>query len=100
MQVALGVIEALCYCHSLKPEPVLHLDLKTENILLSAGEDFQVKLCDFGSAMLMSGTSSFTKDAGTEYYRAPEVRDNAKVNARTREHTYVCLHVHVCICMH
>ena len=37
MQVALGVIEALCYCHSLKPEPVLHLDLKTENILLSAG---------------------------------------------------------------
>ena len=59
-----------------------------------------MKLCDFGSAMLMSGTSAFTKDAGTEYYRVPEVRDNAKVNAPAREHTYACLHVHVCICMH
>lgn len=46
-QLAEEVASAMLFCHQLSP-PVVHLDLKTQNILL--GEDGRVRVCDFGLA--------------------------------------------------
>lgn len=47
---------------------VAHLDLKLENILV--GNNFEVKLCDFGFYEELS--SKVCKNRGTHGYRAPE----------------------------
>jgi serine/threonine protein kinase len=47
---------------------VAHLDLKLENILV--GNNYQVKLCDFGFFQEIS--KKVTKNMGTHGYRAPE----------------------------
>ena len=48
-----------------------HLDLKLENILI--GNDFKLKLCDFGSACHVD--RDLVKKYGTEAYNAPEIED-------------------------
>ena len=40
------LLDALAYCHSMN---IAHLDVKPDNVLL--GQDFQVRLCDFGLAV-------------------------------------------------
>lgn len=50
-----------------------HLDLKLENILI--GNDFKLKICDFGFAM--DKTTMIQKKYGTPCYMAPEIIQNA-----------------------
>ncbi|KAI8368181.1 kinase-like domain-containing protein [Radiomyces spectabilis] len=52
LQIFGDVCEALAYMHYCNP-PVLHRDLKVENILILSQNHF--KLCDFGSAALSKG---------------------------------------------
>ncbi|OON18071.1 DnaJ domain protein [Opisthorchis viverrini] len=84
-QVMHQTCRAVQHMHNQCP-PVMHRDLKIENLLLS--EDFVIKLCDFGSA----STTSYTPDTSwsalqrltvqeelekftTPMYRAPEMLD-------------------------
>lgn len=46
LKIALGVAEALEYLHGLRPEQILHHNLKLSNVLLE--EDFTPRLADFG----------------------------------------------------
>lgn len=65
-QVALGIF----YLHSSKP-PVLHLDLKSANVLL---DDYgKVKVCDFGLARLKLGSGVLTQRIGSPMWTSPEV---------------------------
>ncbi|KAI7876607.1 kinase-like protein [Lichtheimia hyalospora FSU 10163] len=78
------VCEALAYLHYCNP-PVLHRDLKVENILILSQNHY--KLCDFGSASLSKGPyvpSSLQEIQAVEddiqrhttlQYRAPEMID-------------------------
>ena len=76
---------ALAFCHSLKPKPILHHDIKSANILLfsqdnSGAARLTAKLADFGLAIGLSGTSTAAATqatgthaaGGTMAYRAPE----------------------------
>ncbi|MCR9192808.1 MAG: protein kinase [Gammaproteobacteria bacterium] len=67
-----GVAEALAYLHLLG---MLHLDLKSLNILMKNGET--PKLCDFGSAKEISASQSCTvvgrRAPGTARWKAPEL---------------------------
>jgi len=65
-QVALGIF----YLHSCKP-PVLHLDLKSANVLLD--EYGKAKVCDFGLARLKLGSGVLTQRMGSPMWTAPEV---------------------------
>ncbi|ORZ11241.1 kinase-like domain-containing protein [Absidia repens] len=79
-----NVCEALAYMHYCQP-PVLHRDLKVENILILTQD--QYKLCDFGSAALSKGSYIPTtlqeiqnveddvQRHTTLQYRAPEMID-------------------------
>jgi AP2-associated kinase len=48
LQIFVDVCEGVAKMHSLRPKPLVHRDLKVENILQAGERTF--KLCDFGSA--------------------------------------------------
>jgi serine/threonine protein kinase len=50
---------------------ICHRDLKPENILLTDTEI--IKICDFGSAKIITPTSKNTPYIVSRYYRAPEL---------------------------
>lgn len=67
----LDACRALAYLHSFSP-PLLHRDIKTDNFLV--GQDFTLKLADFGEANLLKPRSDGTMTiAGTVDYMAPEM---------------------------
>lgn len=83
-QVTRQILEATKYCHTLEIDPIVHLDIKPENIILKEVWEGPpspfptVKLVDFGLATTMSAlkTCSRTKEClkkGTPAYIAPEV---------------------------
>uniref|UniRef100_H3GC06 Protein kinase domain-containing protein n=1 Tax=Phytophthora ramorum TaxID=164328 RepID=H3GC06_PHYRM len=69
--IALHIVEALAYLHSLNPK-VIHRDLKSNNVLLN--EEMEAKLIDFGISRERHGTEThMTAGMGTSFWIAPEV---------------------------
>ena len=70
--MAVEVAEGLCYLHHDCGTPILHRDVKSNNILLDS--NFEARVADFGLAKLLyhSGTSEcMSSVAGTIGYIAP-----------------------------
>ncbi|KAJ7053987.1 hypothetical protein C8F01DRAFT_1064455 [Mycena amicta] len=83
LQIFVDVLEGVAYMHNSRP-PLLHRDLKVENILQSSATSF--KLCDFGSATTVAARPPATVQEiraleadlnrhTTLQYRAPEMVD-------------------------
>lgn len=76
LHIAQSVAAALAYMHRLTPK-LLHLDVKSKNVLLSA--DMEVKLCDFGISRRKSNAEeddnnlTITAAIGTMSWTAPEL---------------------------
>jgi serine/threonine protein kinase len=69
--IALHIVEALAYLHSLSPK-VVHRDLKSKNVLLS--DEMEAKLSDFGiSRERRDAETHMTAGMGTSFWIAPEV---------------------------
>ena len=68
LNLALEIAQGINYLHSFKP-PILHIDLKSLNILLD--KNYVVKIADFGWAKLLN--NHMTKMRGTFQWMAPEV---------------------------
>ncbi|CAA7047822.1 unnamed protein product [Microthlaspi erraticum] len=88
-KVAVGIAEALDYLHNSAPQPVIHRDVKSSNILLS--DDFEPQLSDFGLAKWasLSTTQIICSDvAGTFGYLAPEYFMHGKMNNKIDVYAY------------
>ncbi|XP_020688783.1 leucine-rich repeat receptor-like serine/threonine-protein kinase At2g14510 isoform X2 [Dendrobium catenatum] len=84
-KISIAVTEALKYLHGYGgTEPVIHMDVKSSNILLS--EDFVPKLSDFGLARRSTESVSHISCnnlAGTFGYLAPEYFMFGQVSTKT-----------------
>eukprot|EP00884_Botryococcus_braunii_P019705 jgi/Botrbrau1/6418/Bobra.49_1s0034.1 len=76
-ELALDIARGLAYLHS---QRVIHLDLKSGNVLLTSGG--KAKIADVGMARLMaeSQTHGSNLDVGTFAYMAPEIILHSKGN--------------------
>ena len=75
VSIAKDVALGLNYLHLFKPQPIIHRDISSPNILLkpctgSAG--YEAKVADYGTAKLQQGTSTGTVMPGNPAYAAPE----------------------------
>ena len=80
--LASGIALGLAYLHGLDP-PILHHDLKSDNVLLALNNDGsrQPKIADFGLATganmsKMNTQTAAAGNAGTQAYKAPECFNN------------------------
>lgn len=76
---ALQICDLIQFLHSFD-RPVLYLDLKPENIIVS---DNMLKLVDFGSAQFMDELRPEHGYYGTRGYAAPEMYTRGKVDERS-----------------
>ena len=66
-----GIVLGFVYLHGNKPQPILHRDLKSGNVLIDSS--WNAKLADFGMSRLKSHTQTMTGGTGTMQWMAPEV---------------------------
>ncbi|CAL5337194.1 unnamed protein product [Camellia sinensis] len=72
MKVVEGVAHALSYLHHNCVPPIIHRDISSKNVLLTA--ELEAKVSDFGIArFLKPASSNWTTVAGTYGYIAPEL---------------------------
>ena len=70
MKILIGSAKGLTYLHATEPMPILHRDIKSENVLLT--NDFEARIADLGEARVMAEDHAMTM-VGTPGYTAPEV---------------------------
>ncbi len=71
--VSLDVAHALNYLHEMQPDPIIHRDISSANVLLNPGRvrgSWVAKVSDYGSANLLSRLK--TANPGSVVYSAPE----------------------------
>jgi len=73
LPICKDVVRALTYLHAMKPEPIIHRDISSANVLLEPTSNslWRAKVSDLGSANFMSHLN--THAPGNAFYAAPEV---------------------------
>lgn len=85
--VAVGVAQGLNYLHHDCHPPVIHRDIKSNNILLDA--NLEARIADFGLAkMLIHKNETVSMVAGSYGYIAPEYGYTLKVDEKTDIYSY------------
>ena len=75
LHVTTDILSALAYLHAWKPDPLIHRDVSSPNVLmeLCGADQWRSKLSDFGSANLQRHTK--TEMPGNQFYAAPEAHN-------------------------
>ncbi|XP_071919060.1 uncharacterized protein [Coffea arabica] len=85
--IALGVAQGLAYLHHDCHPPVIHRDVKSNNILLDA--NLEARIADFGLAKLMlKKNETVSMVAGSYGYIAPEYGYSLKVDEKSDIYSY------------
>ena len=75
LSIAQDVALGLNYLHLFKPQPIIHRDVSSPNILLkpsTGAAGYEAKVADYGTAKLQQGTSTGTVMPGNPAYAAKE----------------------------
>ncbi|XP_057834966.2 U-box domain-containing protein 70-like [Cryptomeria japonica] len=81
-RIAAEVCSALQYLHSLRPDPIVHGNLKPQNILLD--ENYRSKISDFGlSRLLPKDLHSESEPKGTSLYMDPEYLTSGEYSTKS-----------------
>eukprot|EP00928_Gymnodinium_smaydae_P035092 TRINITY_DN24758_c0_g1_i3.p1 TRINITY_DN24758_c0_g1~~TRINITY_DN24758_c0_g1_i3.p1 ORF type:complete len:863 (-),score=227.21 TRINITY_DN24758_c0_g1_i3:81-2669(-) len=92
IQIGLG----LRWLHA---QRVLHRDIKTLNVFLTAAND--VRLGDLGVARVMSNNTNFASTfVGTPYYLSPELCEEKQYNEKSDVWAYGCVVYELCVQKH
>ena len=75
LAIARDIALALNYLHLWKPDPIIHRDVSSPNVLLepTVGDGYKAKVTDYGTANLQQ--HAYTYMPGNPAYAAPESRD-------------------------
>ena len=73
--ISLDVARALNYLHQMQPDPIIHRDISSANVLLEPllGGQWRAKLSDYGTVNLVRQLE--TVNPGSPVYAAPEAND-------------------------
>ena len=87
LTISLDVTRALNYLHQKKPEPIIHRDVSSANVLLwRQGDQWRAKVSDYGTANFIQQT--MTVAPGAMIYSAPEaLTSNQTVKVSLSQHS-------------
>ena len=96
LSIGLDVARALNYLHLMRPDPVIHRDISSANVLLnpSLNNQWIAKLSDYGSANFVRST--LTAGPGNPTYAAPEANSPSKQGPKMDVYSYGVLLLEMC----
>ncbi|CAI8040275.1 Seven transmembrane domain-containing tyrosine-protein kinase 1 [Geodia barretti] len=96
--LSIDVSRALNYLHNMSPDPIIHRDLSSANVLLQPSPDggWLAKVSDYGTANFQSQLQ--TVNPGSPVYTAPESRDPALQTPKMDIYSFGVLLVEMCTC--
>ena len=94
--VSLDVVRALNYLHLMQPDPIIHRDISSANVLLEPLPDqkWRAKVTDYGSVNLQNQLT--TKNPGNPVYSAPESGDPSMQTTKMDIFSFGVLLVEMC----
>ncbi|KAI7989304.1 G-type lectin S-receptor-like serine/threonine-protein kinase LECRK3 [Camellia lanceoleosa] len=97
-QIALGIARGLVYLHEECSAPIIHCDIKPQNILID--EYFIARISDFGLAksLMFNQTRTHTGIRGTRGYVAPEWFKNSPVTVKVDVYSFGVMLLEIICC--
>ena len=94
--VSLDVARALNYLHLMQPDPIIHRDISSANVLLEPLPNrlWRAKVTDYGSVNLQNQLT--TKNPGNPVYSAPETSDPSMQTTKMDIFSFGVLLVEMC----
>ncbi len=82
LSISLDVAAALNYLHLMRPDPIIHRDISSANVLLepTPNDSWKAKVSDYGTANFLQQLK--TANPGNPVYCAPEASDPACQSAK------------------
>ncbi|KAL6223101.1 hypothetical protein ACLB2K_006494 [Fragaria x ananassa] len=98
VRIAGDVARGLLYLHEECKSPIIHCDIKPQNILMD--ESWNAKIADFGLAKLLmpDQTRTFTGIRGTRGYLAPEWQKNTPISVKADIYSFGVLLLELVCC--
>ena len=101
LSIAQDVALGLNYLHLFKPQPIIHRDVSSPNVLLkpcTGPAGYEAKVADYGTAKVVQAESTGTEMPGNPAYAAREARDPEQHSPAMDVYSYSVLLMEINLC--